>query len=185
MDFSFRFDLWLALLRRSPRDRGRVELCVVRSARGERRVAESLEVSPEHGVEGDRWLTDPHRRPGNQVSLMNVHVLRSLAGDDAERMALAGDNLIVDLDLAEANLPAGTVLAIGGAELEISTDPHRPCRLFEARYGVTAVKKVKRGNARGRRTRGVLARCAKAGTIRTGDAIEVRRNVAAHEGSSR
>lgn len=178
MDLSFRFDLWLARLARSPRDQGRVELCVLRPARGERKVVDALAVSPENGIEGDRWLTDAHGRPGNQVSLMNVHVLRSLAGDDVERMALAGDNLIVDLDLTEESLPPGTVLAIGGAELEISTDPHRPCRLFEARFGVTAVKKVKRGNAKGRRSRGVLARCVKAGTIHTGDAIEVRRGTA-------
>lgn len=176
MDLSFRFDLWLALLRRSPRDHGKVELCVVRTAKGERETPSELRVSPERGVEGDRWLTDPHKRPGNQVSLINLHVLRSLAGRDVDRMALAGDNLIVDLDLAEASLPAGTKLAVGGAELEISTDPHRPCRSFEARYGVSAVKKVRRGIARGRRSRGVLARCTKAGTIRVGDAIAVVRS---------
>ena len=83
--------------------------------------------------------------------------------------------LFTDLDLSEANLPPGTVLAIGTCELEISSDPHRPCRLFENRYGVGAVKRVKRGNAKGARTRGVLATCVKAGTIHRGDAIEVRR----------
>lgn len=175
MDFSFRFDWWFACLPGSPRDAGTVELCVLRTARGERGIVETLSVSPERGIEGDRWISDPHRREGNQVSLMNVHVLRALAGSDGRRQALAGDNLIVDLDLSEANLPPGAVLTIGGCALEISTDPHRPCRLFEARYGVTAVKKVQRGNARGRRARGVLARCIRAGTIRNGDRIRVSR----------
>lgn len=175
MDFSFRFDGWLARLARSPKDEGRVELCVVRPEHGTRRVVEALVITPEHGIEGDRWNVDPHRRDGNQVSLMNVHVLRAFAGDDADRMALAGDNVIVDLDLSETNLPPGTVLAIGGCELEITAEPHRPCRLFEGRYGVKAVKRVKRGNATGRRTRGVLARCTRGGTIRRGDVIVVRR----------
>ncbi len=175
MDFSFRFDWWLARLARSPKDAGRVELCVLRPEHGARRLVDALELTPERGIEGDRWLVDPHRRAGNQVSLMNVHVLRAVAGEDMERMALAGDNVIVDLDLSEANLPPGTVLAIGTCELEISNDPHRPCRLFENRYGVGAVKRVKRGNAKGARTRGVLATCVKAGTIHRGDAIEVRR----------
>ncbi|MBK7878865.1 MAG: hypothetical protein IPJ77_24665 [Planctomycetes bacterium] len=178
MDLSFRFDWWLARLTRSPKHGGRVELCVLRPEHGARRVVDELAVTPERGIEGDRWLVDPHRREGNQVSLMNVHVLRALAGDDAQRMALAGDNLVVDLDLSEANLPPGTRLVVGACELEISSDPHRPCRLFEGRYGATAVKKVKRGNATGRRTRGVLAQCVRGGTIRRGDAIVVRRGSA-------
>ncbi|MBI5363571.1 MAG: MOSC domain-containing protein [Planctomycetes bacterium] len=179
MDLSFRFDWWLSRIARSPKDAGRVELCVLRPARGERRIVETLALTPERGIEGDRWLVDPHRREGNQVSLMNAHVLRAIAGDDAERMALAGDNLVVDLDLTEANLPPGTVLAVGECELEITPEPHRPCRLFEKRYGVTAVKRVKRGNATGRRTRGVLARCVRGGAICTGDAIVVKRGARA------
>jgi len=178
MDFSFRFDLWLALLRRSPRDAGSVELCVLRTAKGERKVVERLALTPERGIEGDRWLTDPHRREGNQVSLMNAHVLRSLAGAEPARQALAGDNLIVDLDLSEANLPVGTRLHVGACVLEITPDPHRPCRLFEARYGVGAVKRVNRGNARGLRARGVLARCVRGGAIARGDRIDVHRPVA-------
>lgn len=175
MDFSFRFDWWLSRIQRSPKDEGRVELCVIRPERGERRVVDELVITPEHGIEGDRWRSDPHRRPGNQVSLMNAHVLRAIAGDDAQRMALAGDNLVVDLDLSETNLPPGTVLVAGECELEISTEPHRPCRLFEARYGIGAVKRVKRGNATGRRTRGVLARCLRGGAIRARDVVSVKR----------
>ena len=174
MDLSFRFDWWYALLPASPRDEGKVVRCVRRPAPDRRETPDSIRVSPEGGVEEDRWDSDPHRRPGNQVSLINVHVLRSLAGGE-ERMALSGDNLQVDLDLAESNLPVGTRLSIGSALLEVSADPHRPCKKFHERYGASAVKKVVRANQRGRRGRGLLATVLRAGEIRNGDSIRVER----------
>jgi MOSC domain-containing protein YiiM len=175
VDLSFRFDWWYARLPASPRDEGVVARCVVRPSEGERSTPAKITLTPERGIDGDRWIDDPHRRPGNQVSLMNVHVLRSVAGDE-ERMSLAGDNLIVDLDISEVNLPPGTRLSIGDAELEISNDPHRPCRQFHSRFGATNVKKVVRANRVGKRARGVLARIVKAGTIRVGDRIRVQRS---------
>lgn len=174
MDFSFRFDLWYALLPSSPRDDGRVVRCVVRPDHDRRETPASIRVTREHGVEGDRWTREPGPRRANQVSLVNVHVLRSLAGNE-ERMALSGDNLQVDLDLSERNLPPGTRLAIGAALLEISPEPHRPCRKFHERFGASAVKKVVRASQRGRRGRGVLALVVEAGEIRVGDAIRVLR----------
>ena len=155
-----------------------VERCVVRPSHGTRTTPPEIRVTPEHGIEGDRWKSDEHRRPGNQVSLINVHVLRSIAGGD-ERMALSGDNLHVDLDLSEENLPPGTRLAIGDALLEISSDPHRPCMQFRDRFGVGSVKRVARADRVGRRGRGVLARVIRAGTIRVGDKIRVLRGTPA------
>jgi len=174
VDLSFRFDLWYALLPKSPQDEGQVVRCVVRPAPDRRETPESIRVSPERGVELDRWDVDTQRRPGNQVSLINVHVLRSLAQGE-ERMPLSGDNLEVDLDLTEANLPVGTRLTIGSAQLEVSADPHRPCKKFHERYGASAVKKVARANQRGRRGRGLLASVLSAGEIRAGDVIRVER----------
>ena len=174
MDFSFRFDLWYARLPASPRDEGRVVRCVLRPAHDRRETPEAIRVSPERGVELDRWGGDAARRPGNQVSLINVHVLRSLAGSE-ERMALSGDNLQVDLELSEENLPVGTRLSIGSALLEVSADPHRPCRKFHERFGASAVKKVVRASKRGKRGRGVLTQVLRAGEIRVGDVIRVER----------
>jgi MOSC domain-containing protein YiiM len=176
VDLSFRFDRWFARLPRSPRDVGRVERCVVRPAHGDRLTPESVRVTPEGGIEGDRWATDEHRRPGNQVSLINVHVLRSLSEGRDERMPLSGDNLQVDLDLSEENLPPGTLLAIADVVLRISRDPHRPCRHFVQRYGAVGAKKVARASRIGRRGRGVLAEVVRGGTIRVGDVIRVDRN---------
>ena len=175
MDLSFRFDRWYAGLPASPQDRGRVHRCVVRPRDGERELPESIRVTPQGGIDGDLWATSSHKRPTNQVSLINVHVLRSLADGDESRMPLSGDNLQVDLDLSEENLPVGTLLAIGDVRLEVTSDPHRPCKLFVGRFGATAAKKVARAQRIGRRGRGLLCRITAAGTIQVGDVIEVQR----------
>jgi MOSC domain-containing protein YiiM len=178
LDLSFRFDLWRRALPQSPRDLGRVEGLVVRplgGGQGARSIEREIQVSVEQGVVGDAWAAHPQRREGNQISLMNVHVLRSLCAADPERMALSGDNLQVDLELSEANLPPGTRLAVGEALLEVSAEPHRPCRSFHDRYGATGVKKVARANKTGHRGRGVLCRVLEPGTIRIGDSIHVQR----------
>ena len=84
MDLSFRHDLWWALLPRSPRDGGRVELCVVRPAPGERRLVDVLEVAPGCGAAGDHWHADADRSLGAELALINAHVARSVARcDDA------------------------------------------------------------------------------------------------------
>lgn len=175
MDFSFRHDFWLARLPRSPATLGKLELIVLRPKKGERAEPREAEVSVERGLHGDRWETDEHRRPGNQVSLMNVHVLRAIAEGDARRLAPAGDNLIVDLDLSEANAPIGSLLTIGEVVLEITPDPHRPCASFVERYGSLTAKRVARGNRTGRRTRGVLARVVAPGILRVGANVHLKR----------
>lgn len=177
LDFSWRFDGWFESLPKSPAERGRVERCVVRTGRGLRATPPSIELVEGRGVVGDSWQTHPHSSALNQVSLINVHVLRSLCDGDEARMPLSGDNLHVDLDLSEANLPPGTLLGIGSALLRVSTMPHRPCKSFAARYGVTAVKKVARAQRIGRRGRGVLCEVVQSGRIAVGDAILVQRAV--------
>jgi len=177
MDYSWRFEFWYFFLRRSPRDEGRVEALVLRTpggGTGAREIVQEAEFSPELGMHGDRWSSEEKRRPGNQVSLVNIHVISSFA-KDAESRAECGDNLHVDLELAEKNLPVGTRLEVGDVLLEITPEPHRPCKKFARRYGETAVKKVFRSDKKGRRTRGVLCQVLRAGRVRTGDSIRVLR----------
>lgn len=175
MDLSFRFDGWYRSLPKSPNDVGRVVRCVVRPTSGERSARTAIDLAVESGIAGDRWSSDPHRVSGNQVSLINVHVVDSLSENDAERALLAGDNLHVDLDLSEANLPTGSTLTIGEVVLEVSDVPHRPCRSFRERFGATGAKKVARANRVGKRGRGVMTRILRGGTIHTGDSIHVKR----------
>ena len=174
MDLSFRHDLWWALLPRSPRDGGRVELCVVRPAHGERQIVESLQLTPGRGATGDHWHEDPERSPGSEVALINAHVARAVARD-RDHPGHTGDNLHVDLDLSELNLPVGTRLALGDVVLEVSADIHRPCKSFHDRFGKLAAQRVARANRRGLRGRGVLCRVVAGGAITVGMPIRVLR----------
>jgi len=175
LDFSWRFGGWFDALPASPKDRGRVEGCVLRTGPGSRATPTSVRLIAGRGVDGDAWPTHPHSLPENQVSLINVHVLRAVAGDDPQRRALSGDNFHVDLDLSEASLPVGSELRIGDAVLRVTPLPHRPCGKFVARFGATAAKRVARALRVGRRGRGVLCEVVRGGEVSVGDEIVVVR----------
>lgn len=177
-DFSRRFDRWFEMLPPSPKDVGRVEGCVLRTGPGLRATMKSVRLVEGRGVEGDAWPSHPHSAPENQVALINVHVLRAVANDDPERMALSGDNLHVDLELSEANLPVGSTLEVGEALLRVTPLPHRPCGKFVARFGPLAAKRVARALRIGRRGRGVLCEVLRGGIVSVGDSIRVTRPVA-------
>jgi MOSC domain-containing protein YiiM len=87
-------------------------------------------------------------------------------------MALAGDNLIVDMDLSEANLPAGQKLAVGEALIEVTDHPHTGCGKFTRRFGQDAVRFINAEERRPLRLRGLYARILKAGAVRVGDAVQ-------------
>ena len=178
IDLSFRFDGWFERLPKSPADLGRVERCVVRTGRGQRATPDVLELVEGRGVLGDSWSWHPHSHPGNQVALVNVHVARAVADGDPQRMALLGDNLQVDLELGEDNLPVGTRLRIGSAVLRVSAEVHRPCRSFVERFGALNAKRVARATRIGKRGRGVLCEVVVGGSIRVGDEIRIERPAA-------
>jgi hypothetical protein len=157
-------------IRLSPRDRGRVELIVRRPAEDEREVLASGFLDTAYGLVGDGWL----RRSGNrdrQVTIMNSRVAALLA--DPERWPLAGDQLYIDLDLSTANTPPGTRLAIGRAVVEVSADPHRPCKKFALRYGRDALRLVNSRVGRQLNLRGLNAYVIRRGLVRPGDRVDV------------
>ena len=154
----------------APRDRGKLEAIVIRPTQDQRELRESVYLSPEGGVEGDRWVSSKGD-PRAQVSLMNARLLRMIAQDD-ERMPLAGDNLVVDLDLSEANLPAGQKLAVGQALIEVTDLAHTGCSKFAERFGPDAVRYINAAERRSLRLRGVYARVVKAGAVQIGDFVQ-------------
>lgn len=175
-DLSFRHDRWLDRLRRSPTDEGTVTGIVVRPASDRRERPASARIEPGRGLVGDLWETDPDREAQAEVSIVNAAMIEALSEGDPDRAARSGDNLWMDLDLSEANLPPGTVLEIGAdARLEVTPFPHRPCGAFHERFGPDAVKRVQRAIARGLRGRGVLCRVVAPGEIGVGDRAVVRR----------
>jgi MOSC domain-containing protein YiiM len=95
-----------------------------------------------------------------------------VAGADRERWSLAGDQLIVDFDLSEANCPAGTQLAIGTAVIEVTTKPHNGCAKFADRYGIEAARWI--NSRKDLRLRGICAVVVEPGEVSTGDTIHKR-----------
>jgi MOSC domain-containing protein YiiM len=101
---------------------------------------------------------------------MNSRALASIAGD-RERWQLAGDQLIVDLDLSIDNLPVGTRLQIGEAIAEVTEPPHSGCAKFAGRFGADALGWANGPGGRTQRRRGMHVRVLVSGTVRQGDAI--------------
>ena len=173
-------------IRRSPSDHGRVHLIVRRPAENAREVLPEAALDRDEGLVGDTWRVRPSNltpdrspHPDMQLTLMNARVAALVAGGD-ERRQLAGDQLYVDLDLSEANLPPGTRLALGSAVIEISDKPHRGCQKFADRFGQEALRFVNSAEGRALRLRGVNARVVVTGTVRLGDRV-VKRPRAAPE----
>jgi hypothetical protein len=167
----------IADVRRAPKDAGRVELIVRRPAAGERELLDEAELDVVEGLIGDNWRTrgsrateDGSAHPDLQLTLMNARVT-ALVAQTRDRWALAGDQLYVDLDLSEANLPADTRLQVGIAVIEITAIPHTGCGKFVRRFGVEALKFVNSSVGRELNLRGRNARIVTGGTVRTGDTI--------------
>lgn len=170
-------EITLAQLGDSPQDSGTLEMIVCRPATDQRTVMDRAELDVTQGLIGDNWRArgssrteDGSARPDAQITLMNSRVVQTIAGDRS-RWALAGDQLYVDLDLSEANLPAGQRIAVGSAILEITALPHTGCDKFTARYGHDAIRFVNSREGRAQRRRGIYAKVVQSGTIRSGDVI--------------
>ena len=159
-------------LRLAPSDSGTVELVVRRPAEGEREVLVEAELDLDAGLVGDRWAAGK-ADPEMQLTLMNARSAAVVAGD-RDRWPLAGDQLYVDFDLSEANVPPGTRLTVGTATVEVTAVPHRGCGKFAKRFGVDALKLVNSEVGRELNLRGVNARVVEAGVVRPGDAIAKR-----------
>ena len=160
----------------APSDVGSVELVVARPAKGERLVLESAELRPGTGLVGDNHLERGSSTPGGgpadplgELNLMSARALHAVAGSDRDRWPPAGDQLIVDFDLSEANCPPGTRLALGTAVIEVTTKPHNGCAKFADRYGLDAARWV--NSRRDLRLRGVCAVVIEPGTVAPGDSI--------------
>ena len=135
-----RLEAGLSHIRDSPRDGGRIVLVVSRPAVGVRELPGAALLDPVAGLTGDNWLArgstsmpDGSADPQRQVTVMNARVAELVAGG-TDRMALAGDQLYLDLDLSAGNLPAGSLLAVGPGRV---AGQRRPAsRLCEIRRAV-------------------------------------------------
>src|SRR5688572_14225768 len=164
-------------IRQSPQHEGTLALIVRRPQVDAREVLAEGELDTVEGLVGDTWsqrgssrTADGSPHPDMQLNLMNARVVEAVAGT-MKRWPLAGDQLYVDLDLSQANLPPGTHLAIGSAVIEITPQPHTGCGKFSARFGVDALKFVNSPEGRMLGLRGVNAKVISPGRVRTGDPV--------------
>ena len=165
----------LGQIRDSPQDGGRLVLIVRRPAVGERALPAEAVLDQVAGLDGDNWLTrgststpDGSADRQRQVTVMNARVAELVAGGSG-RMPLAGDQLYLDLDLSLGNLPAGSLLAVGQAVLQVTEAPHLGCAKFVERFGAEAMRFVNSRAGRQLRLRGMNARVVVPGTVRLGD----------------
>ena len=164
-------------IRQSPQLEGSLALIVRRPQVDAREVLAEAELNTTEGLAGDTWnqrgssrTVDGSPHPDMQLNLMNVRVVEAVAGN-IKRWPLAGDQLFVDLDLSQANLPPGTRLEVGSAVIEITPQPHTGCGKFSARFGVDALKFVNSPEGRAMGLRGVNAKVITPGRVRAGDSV--------------
>jgi hypothetical protein len=167
----------LSDIAQSPKDGGLLKAIVIRPETDSRTSLQQCELSPDGGVHGDNWaegcwmsLPDGRPHPDVQVTIMNARTIALIAQDEA-RWPLAGDNLLVDLDLSADNLPPKTRLSVGSTLLEITAVPHKGCKKFAARFGVDATRFVNSREGWRMHLRGIYARIIRSGLVAVGDPV--------------
>ncbi len=164
-------------VRGSPVDNGKLEMIVRRPGVDRRETLEAGRLTHEEGLEGDSWrhrrgylLEDGSPDPDAQLTLTNSRYIALIAGG-RERWPLAGDQLYVDLDLSDDNLPPGARLRLGEATIEITALPHTGCNKYRERYGMPALRATATSEGKARHLRGLYARVVEAGSVRVGDRL--------------
>jgi glycerophosphoryl diester phosphodiesterase len=154
-----------------PADEGSVVMVVARPEEGARLIPERCPLTPEGGVEGDRWGHRKSSNPLSQITVMRADVARLFA--NGQPLSIFGDNLLVELDLSNSNLPAGTRLRVGTALCEVTTQPHTGCIKFAARVGEDARNLTAAPAFGEQRLRGLHFRVLEPGEVGPGDPIRV------------
>lgn len=162
-------------IRESPTDGGAVRMIVRRPDVDAREVIAEGTLDVATGLIGDGWkdrgstrTPDGGPNPAAQITIINSRLLNLLAQSE-ERWPLAGDQLVIDIDMGEDNLPPGSQLAIGSAVIQISKEPHTGCAKFAARFGHDALRFISTPMGRQMRMRGINTRVVQSGTVRVGD----------------
>ncbi len=162
---------------RSPQDAGVLDMIVRRPDVGQREVLNQGELNRVEGLVGDNWkhrnssrTPDGTPHPDMQLNIMNSRAI-SIFAQNRNQWRLAGDQLFVDLDLSENNLPAWTKLSIGSAVIVVTDQPHTGCNKFVTRFGIDAMRLVNSSLGRKLNLRGINARIVQPGSIRVGDLV--------------
>ena len=165
------------MIRQSPKNNGILKMIVRRPKVDEREVIQEGELSLDEGLIGDTWKERFSRRTPDgspnldaQITIMNARAVELLAQSE-DRWSLAGDQLYIDMDLSDDNLPPGTRLALGSAVIEVTAVPHTGCAKFAERYGTDATKFVNSPEGKRLHLRGINTRVVQAGKFQVGDVV--------------
>ncbi len=157
----------------APRDVGRLDLIVARGENGERFEPERARLSVEHGLELDRWRNQTKYGTDYQLATTRTDFARVVA--NGQPLALHGDNLFLSLELSKENLPIGSELSIGGAELRVTPMAHNGCKKWVQRFGLDAMQLNLAPEFRSRHLRGIYLKVVRSGEVRVGDTVSVLR----------
>jgi MOSC domain-containing protein YiiM len=145
-------------------------------------VVEAIELVADHGVEGDyhagkfvrhRYLArkDPTRPNLRQVCLVDASVFPYLAVQEIHiGPGMMGENITVT-GLALMQLPTGTRLTIGSAEVEL-TEIRNPCLQLNGIDPRLLKAVVVKENGNRRFLAGYMARILRGGAVKAGDRIK-------------
>ena len=168
----------LDLIKKSPNDNTLVDMIVCRPSEGDRKILQEGFLDKGKGLEGDNWIDrgssktpDGCSHPDMQLNIMNSRSV-ALIAQHKNRWQLAGDQLFIDINLSDKNIPAGTRLSIGDAIIEVTAIPHNGCKKFTERFGMDAVKFVNSPIGKELHLRGVNAKIIKSGKINAGDTVK-------------
>ena len=161
----------------APLDAGPVRLLCARPKPNARTFPETLTLTRRDGVAGDfemsrPWLElpDGSADPRIQVSILPWRVLE-LVWRERDRIAHPGDNIVVDMNLTDQNLPVGTLLSVGTAVLRISDVPNDGCVKWKVRQGKAAYDWVSTPANAHLRLRGLFCSVEQDGVVRLGDSV--------------
>ena len=161
----------------APREAGIVHLLCARPKPNARSFPDRLTLTRSQGVVGDfemsrPWLELPDGSPDPriQVSIMPWQVL-NLVWREIDRVTHPGDNIAIDMNLSEANLPAGTRLQAGTAVLRVSDVPNDGCVKWKVRCGRPAYDWVVAPDHLPLRLRGLFCSVEVDGELSLGDTV--------------
>lgn len=154
-----------------PADSGRVALIVCRHAPDVHEALDRVHLKLDEGVPGDEWNRRTPRKPDAQITVIRRDIAKLISC--GRPLTTSGDNLVVELDISTANLPAGARLRVGEALVEVTPLPHNGCQKFACRFGNDALLFVQAPATRHHNLRGIHWRVIEPGEVTVGAPIQV------------
>lgn len=170
-------DQALADVLAAPKNNAPVDILCRRPDRNQREFPGLLKLTVRDGIEGDYemskpWSTLPDGSPDPriQVSILPKRVL-DLVWRDRENVTFPGDTIIADLNVTLDNMPVGTRLQVGSAQIEVSDLWNEGCAKWKVRMGRAAYDWTSAPEHEPLRLRGIYCRIVGDGEVKLGDSI--------------